>query len=114
MLDRLKQKNAGFVGSYEWDGTTIHLCRMTAKEWVRMQSILEAAAKEEIEGNKADATVDFYVEVLARTLCDESGVKDCDSDEGRAELRKLSMGDLASLGQLALKHNGAKDDDEKN
>lgn len=116
MLNRLKSINADCVKSYDWHGEPVCVRRLSAADWVQLQSFAAKAGSEEQDGVKDGAgTFDFYIELLAKCLCDAEGNADCDSDEGRNQLRMLGIADLTSLGQLALTHNGAKDEgDAKN
>lgn len=101
MLDILKRRLSAAIGKFEWNGEAIWLKRLSSGSWLKIQSL----ASDEADNDPAKG-IAFYVELLALTLCDESGKCDCDSDEGRETLRQLGLGDLQQLGQLSLTHSG--------
>lgn len=113
MLAQLKKIHAEKVASIQWRGETVFLSRVTAAEWVGIQSLAEEAGKEEAAGTSTQKMLEFYVWLLSKSLCTESGELECDNDEARDLLRQLSYYDISALGQAALKHNGLGDS-EKN
>lgn len=101
MLDLIKRRLENPIGKYDWRGETVFIKRLNASAWLTVQKLVSADAD-----NDEQQGMDFYVQLLAMSLCDESGCVTCNNDEGRAALRELGLGDLKSLGELSLIHSG--------
>lgn len=104
MLDILKRRLQSAIGQYEWSGERVYFKRLSAAAWIKIQALATPDADSD-----ASKSLAFFVELLALTLCTESGGCECDSDEGRETLRQLGLNELQTLGELSLKHSGLGD-----
>jgi hypothetical protein len=108
VIDIIKRRLSAAVAAYEWMGETVHFRRLSAASWISLQSL--ATPEADTDPMKG---VNFYVELIAATLCNSQGVTECDTSEGRESLRQLGLKELQSLGELSLKHSGL-DGESKN
>lgn len=104
-LETLKARNAQAI-AVEWNGETIYLRKLSARDGVAMMADIESKQKTVTEDTDHAATVDFHSKVISKSVCDEHGNLTLDSDEGREALAAMGFDDLVSLGVLVLKTSG--------
>lgn len=112
-LESLKQR-ISTATPFKWRGETIHLRKIGAMDGAKMVAYVEERKAQPTDAAKDRAdTIDFHVTAISKSLADESGSLQVDSDEGRETLRQLPFDELVELGDLVLDHSGFALSDEK-
>lgn len=102
-LETLK-KHIRTVTEFDWCGHKILLRKLTTGDG------LELFKKLRDSGDDRNATIDFHVELAARSLADASGELEANTPEGRELLKQVGFDDLIDLGNIVLRHNGYGDE----
>jgi hypothetical protein len=107
-LESLKARNAANVISMELDGEKVYLRKLSAGDGMAVGKAFQAAGHNDPNGPEPppEAFAEAYALLLSKTLCDEAGNLTCDSDEGRAELRKLDFQSAQTLSVMAQEWSG--------
>jgi hypothetical protein len=114
-LETLKQRNARAT-PIEWNGETIYLRKISARDGAMLLSEITAKAKAVGDGQADDhaETIAYHAKVVSKAMCDASGTLTLDTDEGREALQSLAFEELVSLGELVLANNGFAEPAKKN
>jgi hypothetical protein len=105
-LETLKQ-HVRKVTPKEWQGQTVYLRKIGATEGVAMIAKIKAISSEELnEERDRKETVEYYAFAVSKSLANEAGDLDLDTDEGRTLLAQMNFVELCELGTLVLTHNG--------
>jgi hypothetical protein len=92
---------------FDWCGQKVLLRKLSAQDHLDLFGRLaKADAQPDPEADKA-ATVEFHINIVARTLVDADGSLQIANDASRAWLKnEVAYDDLCLLSELALKHSG--------
>lgn len=105
-LEALKKRNAE-VTTKEWRGENIYLRKIGAQDGLRLLALVKTEAdKPRTTAEDHAATVDYHAQVISKSLSNEQGALELDTDAGLAELKKLAFDELVELGELCLRHSG--------
>lgn len=101
-LESLRQRILGATTAVTLsDGTTIRLGKLSAQDGMAL-AMPAKKLEHEPEGSQSEDMLTFYALILSKSILDDAGAKALDSDEGRAMLRQLPMGDFLQLGNAAV------------
>lgn len=107
-LESLKARNAKNVTSIELDGEKVYLRKLSAGDGMAVGKSFQAAGHTDPNGPEPppEAFAEAYALLLSKTLCDEAGNLTCDTDDARAELRKLDFQSAQTLSMKAQEWSG--------
>lgn len=92
---------------FEWCGKAVRLRKLSAQDYMALFGrIRQEESKDRTPEQDQQATIEFHVELVARTWAGDDGELQANSEEGRAALRTLPFDELLSFGRLSLKHSG--------
>lgn len=92
---------------FEWCGKAVRLRKLSAQDYMALFGrIRQEESKDRTPEEDQKATIEFHVEIVARTWAGDDGELQADSEEGRAALGTLPFDELLALGKLSLKHSG--------
>lgn len=111
-LDELKKK-INKPTAFQWGGESVWLRKIGANECAAIFAKMKDLASRSFD-SAADheATIDVHANAIAKSLCDELGALQFDTDEGVATLKEVNFADLVELGELVLRHSGFRGDDD--
>lgn len=84
------------------DGAQVRLAKLNAADGIAIGKEAKALAD---SGASADELVPFYKVILSKSIIDEKGKKQLDSEEGRELLGQLPRDDFMLLGDAAAEWN---------
>lgn len=92
---------------FQWRGGPVWLRKLSAKDHVELFGRIKKADKTlDTDGDRM-ATVNFHVDLVSRSLCDEHGALLKDSSDVREFLMEgVGFSDLVELGAMALRYSG--------
>lgn len=111
-LDELKKK-INKPTAFEWCGEPVWLRKIGANECATIFAKMKDLASRSFD-TAADhqATIDVHANAIAKSLCDEAGTLQFDTEEGIATLKEVNFTELVKLGELALRHSGFRGDED--
>jgi len=109
-LESLRQKILSQTKTVEVGGATYRIGKMSAVDGLEVNAYLSGLewvgeGESRTLKNKADIAR-FYIVVLSKSILNDSGAKDLDTDEGRGLLSQLPQDELLPLGEAACEWNG--------
>lgn len=112
-LESLKKRIAT-VKAFEWKGETIHLRKIGAADGMAMVGAIGKLKEQRLDNQQdREATINFHVTAISKSVADEQGTLKLDSPEAIEVLKQLPFDDLVALGDLVLSHSGFGGGDEK-
>ncbi len=101
-LDSLRQHLAAQVITVEVDGKSWRLTKLGIVDGLAVNDFLVNMPTTEGEPTNPADLVKLYALLLSKSVVDESGKKELDSDEGRELLGQLSRDEMLRLGDAAM------------
>jgi hypothetical protein len=99
-LDSLRQRILGATTTVTLsDGSTWKLAKLNAADGIAIGKQATEVAKDNPD---TELSLDWYALILSKSILDENGVKQLDSDEGRKLLLQLPREDFLALGDAAV------------
>jgi len=105
-LEELKQ-HVRKATPHDWNGRQVFLRKLSAQDHLDLFGRAKNAETPPDPEADRRATVEFHINVIARSLADESCQLLITNDEGRRWLREdVDWDDLLALSELVLTHSG--------
>lgn len=102
-LDKLQTAAAADTKAISFRGADLCIRRLSAQDGIQLEKLTPQAPF------TAEALTAFYIFAISKSLCDEAGQLDTDSDEGRAALAKLPFVHLTELGEECVRFGGPQE-----
>jgi hypothetical protein len=111
-LDELKKK-INKPTAFEWCGEPVWLRKIGANECAAIFATMKSLASRTFaSAEDHQATIDVHANAIAKSLCDESGVLQFNTEEAVATLKEVNFTELVELGELVLRHSGFRGDED--